>query len=228
MSLLLLFNRAVTPSGAYTVTALNGTYAVTGQSAALTVNRVLTANNGTYAVTGKSATLTINRVLTAASGTYAVTGQSAALTVNRTLTALNGTYAVTGQLATITYTTVGAYVLTALSGTYAVTGKAATIGYAPVIIIDDTHDGDYQEKKIKKEQAKAAHKRADIVQAYEQLVEGRPNVAEEIAAPYIQPPSKTFAKPTINYDKLLADTDRAEKLWRAYLEMDDEEVLLLL
>jgi len=169
-------------------------------------NYAVTANNGTYAVTGKAATLTVNRVLTAA----------------------NGTYAVTGKPATITYATVGAYVLTALSGTYAVTGKAATIGYAPVIIIDDTHDGDYQEKKFKKEQAKAAHKRADIVQAYEQLVEGRPNVAEEIAAPYLEPPNKTFAKPTINYDKLLADTDRAEKLWRAYLEMDDEEVLLLL
>jgi hypothetical protein len=244
------FNANNPTSGAYTVTALNGTYAITGQSAALTVNRVLTANNGTYAVTGKAATvafnrvltatngtyavtgkaatLTVNRVLSAANGTYAVTGKAATLTVNRVLTASSGTYAVTGQLATITYTTVGAYVLTALSGTYAVTGQTATIGYAPVIIIDDTHDGDYQEKKFKKEQAKAAHKRADIVQAYEQLVEGRPNVAEEIAAPYLEPPSKTFAKPTINYDKLLADTDRAEKLWRAYLEMDDEEVLLLL
>ena len=268
--------KAATLTVNHLLTAANGTYAITGKAATLTVNRVLSATNGTYAVTGKAATLTVNHVLTAASGTYAVTGKTATLTVNRLLTAASGTYAVTGKAATITYATVGAYVLTALNGTYAVTGKtatiavnhvitalngtyavtgkaatvtyaqtgqytitalsgtyaligqAATVTYTPSLIIVDTHDGDYHKKKFEEEKARAARKKADIVQAYEQLVEGRPSVAEEIAAPYIQPPSKTFAKPTINYDKLLADTDRAEKLWRAYLEMDDEEVLLLL
>lgn len=105
--------------------------------------------------------------------------------------------------------------------------NAFQIDVTPFVVID-THDGDYFKKKFEKEKSKAKRKRQEIVQAYERLVEGKPDVAEQIAAPYIKPPNKKRPEPFINFDKLLADVDLAEQLWQAYIEMDDEEVLLLL
>jgi len=76
MSLLLLFNKA---TGAYTLTALNGTYAVTGQAATLTVNRVLMATSGMYAVTGRAATIAVGRLLSAGYGVYSIAGYPATI-----------------------------------------------------------------------------------------------------------------------------------------------------
>ena len=110
-----------------------------------------------------------------------------------------------------------------------VTGAVGSVTTAPIpIIIDDTHDGDYHKKKFEEELAATKRKKDSIIQAYERLVEGKPDVAEEIAAPYSAPPTKKQPQPTVNFDKLLADAARAEQLWQQYLEMDDEDVLMLL
>jgi hypothetical protein len=93
------------------------------------------------------------------------------------------------------------------------------------ILITDFHDGDYRKEKISKERKAQTRRRKQIEEAYELLVEARPAVAAEIVEPYI---SKTPAKNPVDFGALLADLDRAERLWSEYLELDDEEVLILL
>jgi hypothetical protein len=192
------------------------------------------------AATGSPGSVSVGSIAVALTGN-AATGQVGTVTPNLTI-ALTGVSA-TGQVGTegdgldiaLTGASATGQVGTVVNGlTIAITGVSATgeVGTVTVpvvpIIIDDTHDGDYHKKKFDEERAKAKQKRANIVHAYERLVEGKPDVAEEIAAPYVKPANKKHSEPLINYDKLLADTDRANRLWQAYLEMDDEEVLLLL
>ena len=98
----------------------------------------------------------------------------------------------------------------------------------PIIEID-THDGDYYGKKFKKEREQEAKRRAQIVNAYEILVEGRPEVAEELAAPFVVTVAeKNKSAQKINFDAMFSDLDRVQKIFDAYVEFDDEEVLLLL
>lgn len=94
------------PSGGgptYSLTASYGSYSVTGQTATVSLDRVLTASYGAYSLTGQSATLTYAGayVITAQSGSYSLTGQSATLLMGRLLSAQNGVYSVAGQAADI-------------------------------------------------------------------------------------------------------------------------------
>ena len=56
--------------------------------------------------------------------------------------------------------------------------------------------------------------------------EGRPDVAEEIAAPYMETRAATL--PAIDYDRMLDDLDMVQRIMDLYIELDDEEVLALL
>jgi hypothetical protein len=124
----LLFSAAAPPSGNYTLTALGGTYTLTGGSAVIERDRRLTANGGSYTLTGASANLNRNRRLTANGGAYTYTGASAILEKDRRLTAVGGAYTYTGAQANITYTPGSTgYVLTALGGSYTLTGGSAII-----------------------------------------------------------------------------------------------------
>ena len=71
-------------SGGYTLTALVGTYLISGQPAILLHSRVLLPTAGTYAINGQPAILTHAGggayLITALKGTYLVTGQNAILT----------------------------------------------------------------------------------------------------------------------------------------------------
>ena len=147
-----LFDAAT--SGAYTLTAQGGTYALTGGTATIKRDRALTASGGSYAIAGQQATITWSSVaaaytLTAQGGSYAITGASASLNRNRRLTSSGGAYALTGQSITLrkskrivstggAYTYTGATAilerdrrLTAMGGAYGVTGGAATVTYTP-------------------------------------------------------------------------------------------------
>ena len=93
-------------------------------------------------------------------------------------------------------------------------------------LIDVGHDGDYFKKKFAKEIADAARRKAEIVYAFERIVEGRPDVAEEIAAPFMETRAATL--PAIDYDRMLEDLDRVQRIMDLYIELDDEEVLALL
>ena len=88
--------------GAYTLTALGGSYALTGQSATLLRSKRIVASGGAYAVAGASAALLRSKRLIASGGAYAWTGASAGLSRNRRLTAQGGSYTYTGANAVIT------------------------------------------------------------------------------------------------------------------------------
>ncbi len=106
-------------------------------------------------------------------------------------------------------------------------------GVVPVIEID-MHDGDKKRKKrLAEESAKAKKRRDEVVALFEHLVEGKPLVAEEIAAPYIKEATISELKSidfinNIDFDALMADLARVQQIYDAYIEMDDEEVLALL
>lgn len=110
-------------------------------------------------------------------------------------------------------------------------GPTVTALPVPVVIVDG-HDGDKGKRKKRWDEDRQARerRRAQIIDVYEQLVEGRPAVAKEIVAPYTQSGAKSTvaAAPQIDFDRLLGDLDRVQRLYREYQEMDDEDVLLLI
>ena len=177
-------------------------------------------------VTGNSATGSPGSVGVAA--TVPLTGNAAtgaAGTVTST-----ATIPITGTGATTAVGTVGATVTISLSGVQA-TGSVGTVtpSAPPIVIIDDTHDGRRFKEQLERERKLRAKKKQAILDAFERIVEGRPEIAEEIAAPYVvtRPKAKS-APPTINYDALFADLDRVQRIWDTHLELDDEDVLTLL
>jgi len=177
-------------------------------------------------VTGNSATGSPGNV--GATVTIALSGVQATGQVGNEDEAT--TVPVTGTGATGAAGTVGLVITVSLSGNSA-TGEVGTVTVVPqpVIIIDDTHDGRRFKEQLERERKLRAKKKQAILDAFERIVEGRPEIAEEIAAPYVvaRPKAKS-APPTINYDALFADLDRVQRIWDTHLEMDDEDVLTLL
>ena len=102
----------------------------------------------------------------------------------------------------------------------------ATWDYVSQIVEFDTHDGDYLKKKFAKEVADAARRKAEIVYAFERIVEGRPEAAAEIAEPFMETRAATL--PAIDYDRMLADLDRVQRIRDLHIELDDEDVLALI
>jgi len=140
------------------------------------------------------------------------------------------TVPVTGTAATGAAGTVGLVITVSLSGNDA-TGSVGTVTPSappPIVIIDDTHDGRRFKEQLERDRKLRAKKKQAILDAFERIVEGRPEIAEEIAAPYVVTRPKAKSAPTINYDALFADLDRVQRIWDTHLEMDDEDVLTLL
>jgi len=65
----------------YTISADNGTYAVTGQSATLLRSKVLSGDYGLYTLAGQDASIRRTRLFEANTGQYALTGQDAIITL---------------------------------------------------------------------------------------------------------------------------------------------------
>lgn len=100
----------------------------------------------------------------------------------------------------------------------------------PIVIIGDTHDGDYHKKRFKAETEEKLQRKKSIIEAYEFLVEGKVPEVAEIVEPFVQAhkePSNKVYVPQINFDAFLEDIDRVERLWNLYLDIEDEEFLLL-
>ena len=95
----------------------------------------------------------------------------------------------------------------------------------------DTHDGGGR-KKDETERKRLAEKnkkrRAEIIAAFEYIVEGKPLIAEEIAQPFIIVQATKETPMVVNYDKLLNNIDRVNKIYSVMIDLDDEDVLLLL
>ena len=141
--------------------------------------------------------------------------------------------AATGQVGTVGF----GGVTVALTGAEA-TGAAGTVFYTPepIIIVDDTHDGDYHKKLQKRfyeEKQRLEQKRKDVIAAYERIVEGKPDLAKELTAGFevidkqIESKGPVFVS-NIDFDRLINDLDRTQKLWDEYLEMEDEDLMVLL
>lgn len=81
---------------AYVLSADAGSFAITGQPAALLKGSVLQADAGAYVITGKAASLIKGSVLAADAGAYVISGKPAALLKNSVLGADPGSYIVTG------------------------------------------------------------------------------------------------------------------------------------
>lgn len=176
-------------------------------------------------VTGNSATGSPGNV--GATVTIALSGVQATGQVGNEDEAT--TVPVTGTTAIGAAGTVGLVITISLSGNSA-TGEVGSVAVVPqpIIVIDDTHDGRRFKEQLERERKLRAKKKQAILDAFERIVEGRPEIAKEIAAPYVVTRSKAKAAPTINYDALFADLDRVQRIWDTHLEMDDEDVLTLL
>ena len=100
---------------------------------------------------------------------------------------------------------------------------------APIIVVD-THDGGKQKKKFNAEKAKKDRQKQEIIDLYEQIVEGKPKLAAEIVEPYVKQATISEIKslPSIDFDSLMNDLTRIQQLYDAHIEMDDDEVLALL
>ena len=176
-------------------------------------------------VTGNSATGSPGNV--GATVTIALSGVQATGSVGTE--SVSTTVPVTGTAATGAAGTVGLVITVSLSGNSA-TGEVGSVAVVPqpIIVIDDTHDGRRFKEQLERERKLRAKKKQAILDAFERIVEGRPEIAEEIAAPYVVTRPKAKSAPTINYDALFADLDRVQRIWDTHLEMDDEDVLTLL
>ena len=109
--------------------------------------------------------------------------------------------------------------------------NAFQVDGSPVIIVDDGHDFAAKRKRWEEEGERKRRKKHEILEAYEFLVEGKSPIVEELVAPFVEQPKPIKGRerpPVINFDKMLADADRIEALWEAYIEMDDMEVLALI
>lgn len=99
----------------------------------------------------------------------------------------------------------------------------------PPIVDFDTHDGDRQRRRFAVDRDERKKRRSDVIAAFEILVEGKAPIVEEIVEEFTVAKAKpSLEKPRIDYDKLLRNLDAVERLWNAYIDMDDEEILLLL
>lgn len=99
-------------------------------------------------------------------------------------------------------------------------------------ILFDMHDGGDRRKKEaaerKKYAAKQKARREEILALFEQIVEGKPQVAEEIAEPFVIVQATAQAPAVINYDAMFANLDKIEQIYNAWIDMDDEDVIRLL
>lgn len=112
------------------------------------------------------------------------------------------------------------------------TGSFIGVVQAAPILIIDTHDGGKQKKKFDAEKVKKDRQKQEIIDLYEQIVEGKPKLAAEIVEPYVKTATISEIKSTnainIDFDSLINDLSRIQQLYDAHIEMDDEEVLALL
>jgi len=196
---------------------------VTGNSATGSPGNVGAA--ATVLLTGNSATGapgTVGATVTIALSGVQATGQVGTEGVSATVP-------ITGTEATGAAGSVGLVITVSLSGNSAI-GEVGTVTVMPepVIVIDDTHDGKRFKEQLKRERKLREKKKQAILDAFERIVEGRPEIAEEIAAPFIVQPKAKSTVLAINYDALFADLDRVQRIWDTHLEMDDEDVLTLL
>lgn len=124
--------RIIRPAGvtAYTMAAAQGSYSLSGQTAALRTARRTTAGQGSYSLSGQTSGLKYGHKTGAVQGSYALTGQDAALRAARAAVAARGNYALNGQTVGLNYSGAGPKVMPAAFGLYTLTGQNVTLNYS--------------------------------------------------------------------------------------------------
>ena len=204
--------------------------AILFDAAASGVTADLTATLGALALSGDAST-GVAGDLTATLGALTVSAD-ASTGVAGDLTVTLGGIALSADATVSTPTPVTAD-LTATFGALSLSADATS---GTTIIIDDTHDGDYLGKKLRKERKAVAARRQRVLDLYEQIVEGKqpqPEVVALVEAAGISSPDSIIYAPAIELTGLIATLERAQQLAErlaieAAIEADDEEVLLLL
>ena len=120
--------KAAAPSG-YDLTAGAGSYAFTGQTAALEVGRAVTAGAGSYAFSGTGATLSVALMLPANAGSFALSGTAASLERGYLAAAGAGSFSLSGTDASLEY----GYALAAGTGNYTLSGVDAALEFGRLI-----------------------------------------------------------------------------------------------
>lgn len=106
----------------------------------------------------------------------------------------------------------------------------------------DTHDGAWRKRHKKLAQAEArliakdvvrnARNRERIVQSFERIVEGKPELPDDflemVENHVFEEISTRSEAPRIDAEQILSNLETVDRLWHEYLERDDEEVLMLL
>jgi len=102
-------------------------------------------------------------------------------------------------------------------------------GVTPITIFDRGDPGLRKKKRWEEEADAKRRQRERIIDAYERIVEERPDRAKEIAAPFLPKKPKylrtQYELPKQAIIRMASDEDAARKIWEAYLEMDDEEAI---
>jgi hypothetical protein len=134
-------------TGTNTLTAAQGTYTLSGQPVATTIQRSLTADQGTYTLTGQDATLAKGNTLPADTGVYALTGFDANLYFSNNVSAI-GTiieavdypeFITEGLFFSVTDTNPpGGVGIIANFGVYTLTGQDANLTNAYRVLTADT------------------------------------------------------------------------------------------
>lgn len=127
-------------SGAYTISAAQGSFSLSGQASALLAARLLPASPGTFTLTGEAATLAAQRIISAGQGSFALAGQSATLTYS------GGSPA--------------SYSLTAAAGAFALSGQDAALTYTPVTPPAQEHGGSWVSPPLKPREIRQLHMQA--------------------------------------------------------------------
>ena len=102
----------------------------------------------------------------------------------------------------------------------------------PTVVVIDGHDSKRFEDHIKKGRKWREKQREDVISAYEALSGELPMLTNQMVEPYVAEPDadpgKAYSTKSIDFERLLRNTDRVQQLLEAYREMDDEEAILLL
>lgn len=112
-----------------------------------------------------------------------------------------------------------------------------TSGPLPPVVVDDTHDGEYRRRRLRKEREEVEARRRRVLELYEQIVEGKEPapaaveyaVAQAVEAAGVESRADIIEAPSIDLGRILAGLQRALAIQQAMMiEADDEEVMLLL
>ncbi len=134
-----LTGQTIALTSARTLALAQGAYTLTGQDLLLPTQRQLLLDQGSYALTGQNLLLKTERQLLLGQGSYALNGQALAFIHNITLPIAQGPYALAGQIALLT----AQRQLLLGQGSYALTGQPLTLTYSPTDATITLDQGSY-------------------------------------------------------------------------------------